>query len=129
MVESLAILSVTIVVLSVYGVFLPHRLVGLACGAMSGVLGFWFAVVIRLLLAVLLWFTAPVSHTPVLFKAFAALLFLTAIALAVVGRTRLNRFVASLTSWPSWAIRLPCLFGAALGGFFFWSISSAMGAA
>ena len=126
---ALAILSVVIVVLSMYGVLLPHRLIGLVRGFMSGGLGLWIAVAVRLLLAALLWFTAPVSHTPTLFKALAALLFLAAITLPIVGRSRLKRFTESLASWPPWAIRLPCLFGVALGGFLLWSISSAIGAA
>ncbi len=71
----------------------------------------------------------PVSHTPTLFKALAALLFLAAIAHPIVGRARLKRFLESLASWPPWAIRLPCLLGVALGGFLLWSISSAIGAA
>lgn len=125
---ALAILAVVIVVLSIYGVVLPHRLVGLVRGVMSRGLGLWSAVAVRLLLAALLWFTAPVSHTPTLFKALAAVLFLAAIALPVVGRPRLNRFIDFFASWPPWAIRLPCLFGVALGGFLWWSISSAIGA-
>lgn len=116
----LAILSVVIVVLSMSGVLLPHRLVGLVRGIMPGGLGLWIAVAVRLLFAALLWFAAPVSHTPILFKALAALLFLTAITLPIVGRPRLNRFIESLASWPPWAIRLPCLFGVALGGFLLW---------
>ncbi len=126
---ALAILSVVIAVFSVYGVLLPHRLVGLVRGIMSGGLGLWSAVAVRLLLAALLWFTAPVSHSPTLFKALAALAFIAAITLLIVGRPRLERFIEYLASWPPWAIRLPCVFGLALGGFLLWSISSAIGAA
>ena len=128
MVIALAILSLLIVVLSVYGALLPHRLIGLARGLMSRGHGLWIAVAVRLLLAALLWLTAPVSYTPTLFKALAAFFFLAAIALLIAGRPRLERLIESLASWPPWAIRLPCLMGVALGGFFLWSISSAMGA-
>lgn len=120
---ALAILSVLIVVLSVYGVLLPHRLIGLVRGNMSRGLGLWIAVGVRLLIAALLWFTAPASHTPILFRVFAAVLFLSAITHQVVGRSGLKKFIELLDSWPLWAIRLPCLFGIALGGFLLWSVS------
>ena len=126
---ALAILSVAMVVISMYGVLLPHRLLGLIRDLTSGGIGLWGAVTVRLLLAALLWFTAQVSHTPTLFKALAALLFLSAIAHLIVGRARLKRFLESLASWPPWAIRLPCLFGVAMGVFMLWAISSAIGAA
>ena len=126
---ALAILSVVIVVLSMYGVLLPHRLIRLVRGFMSGGLGLWSAVTVRLLLAALLWFTAQVSHAPTSFKALAALLFLSAIAHAIVGRARLKKFRESLSSWPPWAIRLPCLLGVAMGVFLLWAISPAIGAA
>lgn len=126
---ALAILSVAIIVLSLYGVLLPHKLIGLVDGLTTGKLGLWSAVTVRLLLAALLWFTAQVSQTPTIFQALAALLFLSAIAHAIVGRTRLKKFRESLASWPSYAIRLPCLLGVAMGGFLLWAISPAIGAA
>ena len=126
---ALAIFSVVIVVLSMYGILLPHRLIGLVRGFMSGGLGLWTAVAVRLLLAALIWLTAPVCHTPTIFKALAALILLAAITLPIVGVPRLEKFIEYLTTWPQWAIRLPCLLGVAFGGFLLWSISSAIGAA
>lgn len=69
--QALSILSAAIVVLSMYGVLLPHRLTGLVRNSMSGGLGCWMAAAVRPLLAALLWFTAPVSHTLTQFKALA----------------------------------------------------------
>lgn len=126
---TLAILSVVIVGFSVYGALLPHRLVDLVRGFASGWHFLWIAVAVRLLLAALLWFTSSVSHTPTLFRALAAFLFLAAVTLPIVGRPRLERFIESLSSWPPWAIRVPCLLGVALGGLLLWSISPAIGAA
>ena len=128
---ALAILSVAIIALSMYGLFLPHRLIGLIDDSMSGRLwlGLWSAVTVRMLLAALLWFTAQLSQTPTIFQALAVMLFLSSIAHAVIGRTRLKKFRESLASWPPWAIRLPCLLGVAMGGIMLWAISSAIGAA
>jgi uncharacterized membrane protein len=129
MVVTLAILSVGIVALSMYGVLLPSRLIGLVRGFMSGGLGLWFAVAVRVVLATLLWVNAPVSNTPAIFKALAAFVFLAAITLPAIGLPRLRKLLEYLATWPPWAIRLQCFLGVALGGFFLWSVSSAIGAA
>ena len=126
---ALAILSVALVVISMYGVLLPNKLIGLIRDITSGKLGLWSAVIVRLLLAALLWFTAQVSRTPTLFKILAAVLVLSAIAHLFVGRARLRRFLESLGSWPPWAIRVPCLFGVAMGVFMLWAVFPAIGAA
>ena len=126
---ALAIFSVVIVVFSMYGILLPHRLIGLVRGFMSGGLGLWTAVAVRLLLAASIWLTAPVCYTPTIFKALAALILLAAITLPIVGVPRLEKFIEYLATWPQWAIRLPCLLGVAFGGFLLWSISSAIGVA
>ena len=124
---ALAILSVIIVALSMYGVLMPNRLIRLVRGFMQRGIGLWFAVAIRLLLGVLLWFSAPVSHTPGLFKALSVLMFLTAVTLPMVGYSRLNKFIEHISSCPLRLIRLLCLLGVALGGFLLLSISSALG--
>ncbi len=129
MLIALAILSVTLVALSMYGALLPHRLLGLIRKLTSGDLGLWGAVVARLLLAVLLWINAPVSLAPTTFKILAAVLILSAIAHFIVGRARLKRFLESLLSWPHWAIRLSCFLGVGMGVFILWGISAAIGAA
>lgn len=122
---ALAIMSVMIIALSMYGVLLPHRLTRLVRDFMQrGIGGLWFAVAIRLLLGALLWLTAPGSHTPGLFKALSVLMFLTAVTLPMVGHARLNKFIAHIDSCPPWVIRLTCCLGVALGVFLLWSISS-----
>lgn len=129
MAMALAVLSVAIVTISMYGVLLPYRLIERIRDLTSGRLGLWSAVTVRLLLAALLWLTAQGSRTPTVFKLLAALLFLSAIAHLIVGRARLRKFLESLGSWPPWAIRVPCLCGVAMGVFVLWALSSAFGAA
>ena len=126
---ALAIFLVVIIVLSMYGVLLPYRLVRLVRGFMTGGLGLLVAITVRLLLAALLWLTAPVSYTPTLFKAVAALMLLAAVTLPLVGLPRLIKLIEHVATWPQWAIRLQCFLGVAFGGFLLWSISSAIGAA
>lgn len=124
----LAIFSVMIVVISMYGVFLPDKIIDMVRSNMSGRFGLWVAVGVRLLFAAMLWFAAPVSHTPFALKVIAALILLSAIAHQIVGRARLKMLIELLATWPRWAIRLPCLFGVVLGGFLLWSVSSSLGA-
>lgn len=127
---ALAILALVLCGLSVFGVLVPHRLIQVARSLMSkSPLGLWIAVVVRVLLAALLWFTAPVSRTPALFQTLAVLILLTAVILLMVGRNRLERFIQWLTSWPGWVIRLSCLLGVAMGVFLLWSITAAIGLA
>ena len=129
MATALSILSVVIISLSIYGVLLPQRVIKLVRRFMSGGLGLSIAVAVRLLLAALLWLTAPISHTPTTFKVLAALTFLAAVTLPIVGLPRLRKFIEYLAAWPQWALRLPFLCGVAFGGFLLWSITSAIGAA
>ena len=128
MLIALSIFSVFMVALSMYGVLLPSRLVGLVRHFMSGSRGLWFAVAVRLVLAALLWVNAPVSATPAIFKALAAFVLVAAITLPVVGLPRLRKWLEYFATWPQWAIRLLCVLGVAFGGFVLWSISSAIGA-
>lgn len=125
---ALAILSIVILALSLYGVLLPRKLVALVRGLLAGP-GFWSAVAIRLLLAVLLWFSAPASHTPTTFKVLAVLALVAAFALPIIGELRILKLIDYLASWPTMAVRLQCVLGLAFAGFLLWSVSLAIGAA
>ncbi|MEM9628768.1 MAG: hypothetical protein AAGA21_21230 [Pseudomonadota bacterium] len=127
MTVALAAFSVLIIAMSIYGVVQPAKLTALVRHFMISP-GVWGAVAIRLLLAGLLWFSAPFSHTPLTFKVLALLTFLAAIALPMIGAARLMKFVDYLASWPPTAIRVQCLLGIALGAFLLWSLSHGLGA-
>ena len=124
MIAALAIVSILIIALSLYGVLLPDRLLQRARRLIEGGSGIWIAVAVRLLLAVLLWLSASLSQTPALFRILAGLMLLAVVALLIAGRSRLNQFVAYIASWPAWVIRLQCLLGVVLGAIILWSISS-----
>ena len=125
---TLAIFSGMLVALSLYGVVLPQKLTALVWRFMvrPGILG---AVAARLLLAVLLWFSAPLAHTPTTFKFLAILVLVAAVALPLVGAERVLRLIDKVASWPSLAIRLPCVLGVAFGAFLLWSVSPGLGVA
>lgn len=126
MATALSIFSLVIVVSSTAGALFPRKLVKIVQGVMARELGFWFAVGVRILLAVLLWFSADVSRTPGVFKVLAVIALIVPIVFLIAGRVRLGRFVDYFTAWPPWAIRVGCLAGIAFGGFLLWSISPAI---
>ncbi len=125
---ALAMLSALIIAMSIYGVVQPLKLMGLVRRFMISP-GVWGAVAIRLLLAGLLWFTAPNSHTPLTFKVLALLTFLAAVVLPIIGTARLMKFIDHMASWPPIVIRFQCLLGVALGAFLLWSLSLGLAAA
>ena len=129
MANALAIFSLIIVLLSAYGVFKPSSLVSFVRGFMVGGSGLWVAVVARLILAFLLWFSAPLSLTPTTFKVLAVLALVAAIALPIMGVQRILKLMEWVESWQQPAIRLWCSLGVAFGGFLLWSISPILAAA
>lgn len=122
---ALAMLSVLIMAMSIYGVVQPRKLMELVRRFMINP-GVWGAVAIRLLLAGLLWLTAEVSHTPITFKVLALLTLLAAIAMPMVGAARMMKFIDYVAAWPPIAIRIQCLLGVALGAFLLWSLSKGL---
>ena len=128
MTVALALFSVLIIAMSIYGVVQPLKLTVLVRRFMISP-GVWGAVAIRLLLAGLLWFSAPFSHTPLTFKVLALLTFLAAITLPMIGAARLMKLIDYIATWPPIAIRVQCLLGVALGAFLLWSLSPGLAAA
>jgi len=122
----LAILSITIAVLSIYGVLLPEKLVAWVRNFMAGRHGLTTAIGVRLLMALLLWFTAPVSQTPTIFRVIAVITLVTAFVFPFVGIDRIRRLIDRVAGLPGWALRLECLLGVALGLFLLWSIWPAL---
>ncbi len=125
---ALAIFSLIIVLLSAYGFIQPLVLTSFVRRFMAG-LGLWVAVVARLILALLLWFSAPLSHTPVTFQVLAILALVAAIGLPIIGAQRILKLLDWVASWRQLAIRLWCLLGVGFGGFLLWSISPIWAAA
>ena len=124
--NGLAIVSVLLSVLFLLGVLLPRRFITVARGFMGGP-GIGGAAAIRLLLAALLWFSAPVSSTPAAFRFLAVLMFVAAFAALVLGTDRVVKLIDRMDAWPAVAVRLPCAVGLAVGAFMLWSISSVIG--
>ena len=122
---TLAIFSTLIIAMSLYGVIWPPRILVIARRFMIGP-GIWAAAGIRLLLAVLLWFGAPVSLTPVAFRVLAFIALLAAVGLPIMGTDRLLKLVDRLESWPTIVVRLQGIEGVGFGAFILWSVWPAL---
>lgn len=119
---ALAIFSVVITLLSACGLIRPSVLISFVRGVMEGS-GLWVAIVARLTLALLLWFSAPQSHTPATFQILAVATFVAAIVIPIVGAQRIIKLLDWVATWRQVAIRIWCLLGVGFGGFLQWSIS------
>ena len=86
--------------------------------------GIWWAVSVRLALAVSLWFSAPISRTPISFKVLAIVAVMGAVYLMVIGSEGMLEIIDWFASWPLWGVRLQSTVGGALGLFLLWSIFS-----
>lgn len=125
---ALILVSTLLVGLSVWGAVSPPGLVSFVRRAVNEG-GMVVAVGVRLLLAVLLWITAPMAHTPLIFRVLAFLALASAILIALIGSERVLRIIDRFASWPATVLRLQCVFGVVFGMFLIWSVSPAILAA
>ena len=123
-----AFFAVLIVAISGYGLILPSGIVEFVRRFQAGP-GVWAGFAIRLVFAVALWQAAPSSATPSAFRVLAAVAFLGAIALPVMGSTRFDIFVQWWSEQPTWFLRVWLLMALAFGLFTLWSAVAGLGGA
>jgi len=121
----LAILCALLGALFLLGVVRPQRLVAVARRILGGT-GVAGVVGVRLVLAALLWFSAPVSSTPGTFRVLASVMLVAAISALVLGTDRLVRLVDRMAGWRPVFVRLPIAVGLALCVFMLWSVLPAI---
>ena len=123
---ALAVLCALLGAVFLLGLVRPRRFIARAGRFMAGP-GPGGAAAVRLLLAALLWFSAPVSATPATFRSMAVVVLASALIRLMLGRAAMSRTLDRMASWPPIATRLPCAAGLALCAFMLWSVSSAFG--
>lgn len=84
--------------------------------------GFWVAVALRLLLGALLWIVAAASRTPLALKVLGALVFVSGLALPVIGLERMQAIADWGAGLDAYQLRLVALVTAGLGAFILWSV-------
>ena len=119
----LAIFSVLMLVASVSAIMFPSEVLSSVRELIVGS-GIWWAASARVILAVLLWFSAPASRTPITFQVLAIMATLSAVFLVVIGSEGMLEFIDLFGSWPLWGVRLASTLGVAFGLFLLWSIFS-----
>ncbi len=124
----LAVFSTILITISLYGVIIPLKLTVLVQRFLNK-FEEGGAAVIRLFLAIMLWFCAPVSHTPTAFRVLAVFMLVAALIVLIIGRERLQMIIGCVASWPKIVIRSLCLAGVAFGAFLLWSVFPGLGAA
>ena len=119
----LVVFAALIVGLSSWGVLFPADLVSFVRTFMRRSGSIVVAIAVRILLAALLWITAPASHTPAIFNVLTGVALFAALIIAIAGSERISRLIKQVESWPELAVRLQCLLGVAFGLFLIWSVS------
>jgi len=119
----LAVFSVIILVASCSAIMFPSEVLSSVREFMVES-GIWWAASARVVLAVLLWFSAPASRTPITFKALAVVATLGAVFLVVTGSEGMLEIIDWFASWPLWGVRLQSTVGVAFALFLLWSIFS-----
>ena len=110
-------LGVTILVMAAWGMFAPDKLMALVTSTMDRHWGIYFAVMVRLVMGAALIIAAPESRFPVVFEVLGWIAIVAAVALVLMGRERVRRFMAWCAAKFSAAmIRLWLVFGIAFGG-------------
>ena len=114
--------GIVIAVLSIWGMVVPERLIGMVTGVMARPAGMRIAVGARFLLGFALLVAASESMFPTVFGVLGWVAIAAAIALPVLGRSYINSLLAKAAAWPPLAIRTWLLVGVAFGGFLLYAV-------
>ena len=122
---SLLVIGVTIIVLAGWGIFVPEKLMTFVTSAMDKSWGIYIAVIVRLVMGSALIIVAPASLFPIVFQVLGVIAIVAAIAVLLMGRERMRRFLAWFSErFSAPIIRLWLLFGVAFGGFLVYGVSA-----
>jgi hypothetical protein len=116
-------LGALVAALCVWGILAPDKIMALVHGAMEKDWGFHVAVLARLLLGAALIIAAPESRFPVIFEILGWIAVLAAVAILLMGRERLRKFVAWFQKFSQLMIRVWLLFGIAFGAFLVYGVN------
>ena len=120
-VEISGFLGVFTLLMGVWGVLAPSRLVDFATrfGTAGGL---WFAAGIRVVFGLALWFAGPASRASLLLQVLGAITLVAGVMLPFIG---VDRFKALLDWWTKLsptAMRIWCVFAVAFGAAILWAL-------
>ena len=118
------VFGVVICLVSVWGIFVPQKLMKWVTETMDKNWGLYLAVIVRVVLGSALILAAPGSLYPLVFLVLGWIAIAAAAAIALMGKERLHKLVNwCLERFSATAIRLWLLFGIAFGGMLIYGIS------
>lgn len=116
------IFGIVIAVLSIWGIYAPRRLIQIVKGVMEHDLGIHFAVLVRLVMGAALILVAAGTRFPGVFAVLGWITIVAAVALPIVGKDRLRRFIAWFDRSSPGLVRLWLIFGITFGGFLIYGV-------
>ena len=119
MLQLIALFGVLIILGSGYGLADPQGLIRLV-EKFSGVGGYIFAIVVRVILGVAALLAAESSLLPVFLQIFGGLALLAAVGLLVIGRPRFEQLIRWVASFSAALLRLWLIFGMLFGVALIW---------
>lgn len=116
--------GVSICGIGIWGFLAPQKLMQWVKDTMDANWGFWFAILVRVMLGVTLLVVAPTSKFPAALLVIGWLAIAAAIGVVLMGRGRLRKFVQwFLDGFSPALIRVWMLFALAFGGFLIYGVS------
>ncbi len=106
MAQVVGAVGLLIVLIGVFGFFFPSALLDLVERVGANSVGFALSIVIRATLGVLFIVAASSTRLPELIGAVGVLSLAAALGIAVIGHSRMRRFMQWWTTWPMWLVRL-----------------------
>lgn len=119
MLQLIALFGFLIILGSGYGLADPQGLLRVI-GRFSGVAGYVFAIIVRLILGLAALVAAPASLHPLFLQIVGGLALLAAAVLLIIGRPRFARLIEWARSFSPGLLRLSLLFGMLFGVALVW---------
>lgn len=123
MIFLVVVLSILMVAVGAYGMASPDGLVSFA-RKWQGQRGVWLGALIRIVLGVALWASAPSSHTPTFLEVLGVISLISGIALLWIGAERLTELISWWSGQSSSFRRGWAAMAVALGAFLLWSTAA-----
>ncbi len=114
--------GLAVCLLTLWGMLAPGKMMKIVYGVLHMDWGIHLAVVLRLVLGATLVIAAPESRFPLVFEILGWIAIAAAVAILLMGRERLRKFVGWFQKMRTTMIRVWLLFGIAFGAFLVYGI-------
>jgi hypothetical protein len=116
----IALLGLAIAALSVWGFVVPQKMIDTMLSFWNKPSGMYLAIGFRLVFGVLFILTAPETRFPLVFEILGYIMLVAAVAILIVGKKRLTRFIEWWAKLPPPWVHVWLVFAFAAGLFIFY---------